>query len=506
MATRTISNAGGNWNAAGTWAEGVVPTASDAVVATGTSGNVTVNTSTCVCLSLTLTGFTGTLDFAAGNTLSVSGSITLAGTITGTGTLKSATGGTLTANGITFPGDLVFTGITSRTIADTWTVTGLVSVPSSAPALIGGALNCLGGFSFAYSASSGLAGSCVVKVKGGTLSTSAASYIAFTTWGIDGNVTLGTYINIGTGTFTRYSGTVTVTGSTFGIRGSVTLGLGTSMRLADVSVASAGVSVSLTDNLYIDGTLAVAASATAAFAGAYSVYVFGVSGSASTVSGGATLVFSGTGSISGTTTLGINTTINSTGTVTFAAGGVTTMGQLKTFSYVAGTVVSAGHIVRIWGTGSYDFGGLVWNYVKVDIATSSTLTLLSDLRADTVDIVGPGAAVFAGAFRVACATYRQIAGSTVRLPSGACLCVSENLIVNGSDVLTTTIEAVSGTPALNYSGALGGLRVYSLTITGIDASTSAIPIYVLWGTATSCTNATVMTSAQLAVDVFGSFG
>lgn len=58
MATRTISNAGGNWNSVGTWVEAAVPTAADEVVATLTSGNLTIDTSA-VCRSINLTNYTG---------------------------------------------------------------------------------------------------------------------------------------------------------------------------------------------------------------------------------------------------------------------------------------------------------------------------------------------------------------------------------------------------------------------------------------------------------------
>ena len=69
MATRTISNAGGNWNTTGAWVEGAVPTAADEVVATATSGNLNI-TAAAVCRSLNLTGYTGVL--AHGNyTLSI---------------------------------------------------------------------------------------------------------------------------------------------------------------------------------------------------------------------------------------------------------------------------------------------------------------------------------------------------------------------------------------------------------------------------------------------------
>lgn len=43
MATRTVSAAGGNWNAVGTWDEGVVPTAEDDVVDAATSGALVIN-------------------------------------------------------------------------------------------------------------------------------------------------------------------------------------------------------------------------------------------------------------------------------------------------------------------------------------------------------------------------------------------------------------------------------------------------------------------------------
>jgi hypothetical protein len=59
MATRTIANGGGNWSSTGTWAEGTVPTSADDVIATGTSGNLTIDV-TAVCRSIDLTGYVGT--------------------------------------------------------------------------------------------------------------------------------------------------------------------------------------------------------------------------------------------------------------------------------------------------------------------------------------------------------------------------------------------------------------------------------------------------------------
>jgi hypothetical protein len=66
MATRTISNSGGNYNDVGSWVEGAVPTNSDDVVSTATSGNLTINVNS-VARSVDLTGYVGTLTHNAFN-------------------------------------------------------------------------------------------------------------------------------------------------------------------------------------------------------------------------------------------------------------------------------------------------------------------------------------------------------------------------------------------------------------------------------------------------------
>ena len=78
MATRTISDAGGNWNATGTWVEGAVPTSADDVVATATSGNLTIN-ATAYCKSVVLTGYNAAsaVTHNSGIGLAVAGNVTL---------------------------------------------------------------------------------------------------------------------------------------------------------------------------------------------------------------------------------------------------------------------------------------------------------------------------------------------------------------------------------------------------------------------------------------------
>jgi len=69
MATRTISNTGGNYNATGTWVEGAVPTSADDVVATATSGQLTVNVAS-AARTIDLTNYSNTITVNASWTIS----------------------------------------------------------------------------------------------------------------------------------------------------------------------------------------------------------------------------------------------------------------------------------------------------------------------------------------------------------------------------------------------------------------------------------------------------
>jgi hypothetical protein len=75
VATRTISEAGGNWSALGTWVEGAVPTAADDVAATSKSGNLTIDVEA-KCKNANFTNYVGKLTHNAFSWL-ISGSLTL---------------------------------------------------------------------------------------------------------------------------------------------------------------------------------------------------------------------------------------------------------------------------------------------------------------------------------------------------------------------------------------------------------------------------------------------
>lgn len=94
MATRTVSAAGGNFNATGTWVGGVAPVAGDDIIANATSGNLNISTpNTVSLLTANFTGYTGTLSFngnqmifnqASGSTaLTIGSGMTITFTATG---------------------------------------------------------------------------------------------------------------------------------------------------------------------------------------------------------------------------------------------------------------------------------------------------------------------------------------------------------------------------------------------------------------------------------------
>jgi hypothetical protein len=105
MATRTISNAGGNYNATATWVEAAVPTSADDVVATATSGQLTVNVAS-AARNFNFTNYTNTLTM--NNTWTVSGTgftntFVSAMTISGTSFITLTNTNTIVTNGKSIP-------------------------------------------------------------------------------------------------------------------------------------------------------------------------------------------------------------------------------------------------------------------------------------------------------------------------------------------------------------------------------------------------------------------
>jgi hypothetical protein len=101
MPTRTISNAGGNYNATATWVEAIVPTSADDIAATATSGQLTINVAS-AARNINLTNYSNTITI--NNTWNINGGAftnTISSTTNFAGTGTIAFGGvasTMTMN------------------------------------------------------------------------------------------------------------------------------------------------------------------------------------------------------------------------------------------------------------------------------------------------------------------------------------------------------------------------------------------------------------------------
>lgn len=188
MATRTISNAGGNWSSTATWVEGAVPTIFDVVVATSGSGSVLIDTPGAICNSGNFNNYTGILTFGSGNILSVEGNLNLVSnmSLTGPGTLNllgSGNSNHVTSAGNTIPGNLILNG--NIQFNDNWIVNGFTT---QSAVTTGNSLTCNGGINLAANTS---ASTTNIIVAGGTLTGIFNSEFATIFINSSGTVTIG---------------------------------------------------------------------------------------------------------------------------------------------------------------------------------------------------------------------------------------------------------------------------------------------------------------------------
>jgi len=208
MATRTIANGGGNWNSTGTWVEGFVPTSADAVVATATSGNLTVDITNAACSTFIMTNYVGLLTIDGSNKLTVTTTVTLVAgmTLSGNGTLKMQDTATITSGGLTIPFNLAFDGGT-WTLADNWTTTGSVTCSNGTNTLNGNTLTIGGGLDVGSSTTTRIAGTTAIVMNGtGTIRTyTLPSFSLIPTSYINNNITINTAGTITFGTVVAFN-------------------------------------------------------------------------------------------------------------------------------------------------------------------------------------------------------------------------------------------------------------------------------------------------------------
>ena len=223
MAIRTISVAGGNYNSAATWDEGIVPTSADDVVARvgGDSGNLVINVNS-VAKTVDFTNYSSTLSGSA--TWTISGSFKYIGTmiVSYIGTLTFNATATLTSNGQTHPGHLSFitTATQTYTFADNWTISGNFSNSANGSSFNGSTVFVGGDLTNTNAADNPMTASFVMNGTGTLLCTS--------NWGSSinintaGTITLGSVIRLSqqsgaARTLSYTAGTIINTGSTLRI-------------------------------------------------------------------------------------------------------------------------------------------------------------------------------------------------------------------------------------------------------------------------------------------------
>ena len=246
MAVRTVSNTGGNWNATTTWVEGIVPTSTDNIVFTATSGNLTINVAS-LCNGIDFTNYPAGKTITFNNTLTLYGaSINLGtGLYTQAGTsgiiLIGNTGTTgLTSNGVIWSRTFTFSGGGGGaiyTLNDDWNFTNNISFTNSNTCTINGFNIYTNGLT--STTTQPTTGTTNINFNGtGTWSnTSTGAVKNNITINTSGTLTISGNVYYNTGTLTYTAGTVVSTGSVLNIALATTINT-SGMTWRDVAMSN----------------------------------------------------------------------------------------------------------------------------------------------------------------------------------------------------------------------------------------------------------------------------
>lgn len=219
MATWTIADGGGDWNNNATWVEGGgFPVAGDAVVATGTSGALTVNVAS-ACATIILTNYTNTLTFNAALTVTSTVTFVAGMTIAGTSDLICNGTATLTAGGKTLTGGLQLKGTATYTFADAWVCNGTLTIASSSSVTMTGSTISCGGLAVNSGMPGGGGATTVITLASGTWTHSSASNQCKQPLTLAAGVTVSGTVYFADKTLTATAGAITTTSSLLKLSG-----------------------------------------------------------------------------------------------------------------------------------------------------------------------------------------------------------------------------------------------------------------------------------------------
>jgi len=300
----------------------------------------------------------------------------------------------------------------------------------------------------------------------------------------------GTIMNFGLGTYTvtgianlRFAVSMTITSNGTTYTGNVEF--------------PAAVIYTLADNMSVSGNVEISGNSARTFNG----NTFNILGNltvsvSNIVSGTTTFVLGGTGTWNhtGTGVIRNNLTINTAGTITL---GAVIRYNTGTLTYIAGTVVTIGSILVISASTTLNTNGIVWNDINPN--TTVTITLQSDLTLTGILTIGGATTFTLGVNSLISANANlALAAFTFTLPAnqtfktftalgagsinGNTLTITEDIIMNSSVSGTTSIVYV-GTGTWTASAATSTIN-NNFTINTAGTLTISGTVYKTGGTFT----------------------
>ena len=470
----------GHNNALGTTAAGTtVSSGATLAVASGVTlaENLTVSgtgVSSAGALQVTSGSATvsGTVAMAADTTIGVSGTgLTLSGVVSGGFNLTKDGSGTLTLSGTSN----TYTGTTTVS-GGTLSIAGAGSISSAALTLAGGTLDSTGssvtlandislgsgngtvtvGNGKALTLSGVVSGSnTLTKTGSGSLTLSGSNTYTGATTVSDGTLVAGHNNALGT----TAAGTTVSSGATLAVASGVTLA--ENLTVSGTGVSSAGALQVTSGSATVSGTVAMAADTTIGVSGT-GLTLSGVISGANNLakSGGGALTLSGTGTYTGTTTVGAGTLVV-TGTLNGASAGAVTVGNDGT---LAGTgTVNGGLTVQSGGTLSPGIAGTDSGVGTLTVNGGLTIQSGGTLAVDLVSTSSHDKVDVTGTVDVNNATLTAGGSYTpVKTSGGDSFIIIAN---DGSDAVTGTFTGLA-------SGAMLTLNSGSVTVSYAAGSNS----------------------------------
>jgi hypothetical protein len=506
-----------NWSATSGGASGAsVPSVSDNVFfnASSGAGTATINVAS-NCLNLNLTGFLGTLAFTSN--LSTLGTVNLGlgtYTVTGASALRFQTATTITSNGTSWGGIIIFASNGAFTLADNLTILGTVSFENSfAPTINGNTLNVSG--NLAHNSTGNVSGTTAIVFNGtGTWShTSTGALRNNVTINTAGTLTLGTNVYYNTGTLTYTTGTVITTGNTLFIGANTTLNtngitwnnisaitatnitLGSDLTLTGTLINGVGGATTLSFTLggfnliSTNANLAISGNSTFTMPSNQTFKTLTSTGTGGTintntltitenltingnVSGTTAIIYAGTGTWTALNTSSVinnSLTINTAGTLTISG---IVYKQSGLFTYTAGTIIDT--------TGTVAVNGLTLNisgFTFRKLLVSGAITLTSNINATTFGTWNNNNTSFVLGGNTLNFTHLELGNSATTTLPFAWVCQDIEFKNNSSGVLNTNSITINGNILQSGASAYSGTTTFTYAGTGTWDATSLLSYF-----------------------------